>query len=507
MIVRSFDGLQALTTPQPNLWPGATSGSLNLYDHRQTYAEIYRTQPNVRICVDFLARNIAQLAPQVFRRNGDTDRVRLVDHDLARWIGKPNPATRRYRLIESLMGDLGIYFNGWWAKVRYHDDRNRPAIGLVRVPPDQMHVEGCLLPTNYCWTANGRMKRFELSEFVYFNGYNPSNPLMGLSPLETLRRILAEEAAAGDHRESFWRNAARFEGIVTRPKDKGRYNDAQLQSWREQWQKAYAGSAGSGKAMLLQDGETFTGTSFSAKDSEYTEGGKLRREIVAAAFHIPQPMVGILEHATFSNIKEQHKHLYADCLGPWLEMIQQELEGQLLIESEDQDGIYVEFNIAAKLAGSFEEQASSLQMAVGKAWMTVNEARAKQNLPRDEDPESDRIAAQQGGPADATAHPPRALPTAAEDTPADDNTAGDDPAADNRALTPVLEAARVRQLSRVRKLPVPERAAAFFADLDRWNRELAEDLTPILGAADARQLARQTNAALFIELEMVEDVA
>ena len=30
-----------------------------------------------------------------------------------------NPATVRYRLIEDLIHDLGIYYRGYWLKVRY----------------------------------------------------------------------------------------------------------------------------------------------------------------------------------------------------------------------------------------------------------------------------------------------------------------------------------------------------------------------------------------------------
>jgi sulfate transport system permease protein len=43
-------------------------------------------------------------------------------------------------------------------------------------------------------------------------------------------------------------------------------------------------------------------------------------------------------------------------LGPWLAMIEQEIELQLLTEFTDTQGVYVEFNIAEKLQGSFEEQ-------------------------------------------------------------------------------------------------------------------------------------------------------
>jgi phage portal protein BeeE len=45
-------------------------------------------------------------------------------------------------------------------------------------------------------------------------------------------------------------------------------------------------------------------------------------------------MVGILDHASFSNITEQHKMLYQDTLGPWLTMIQEEIALQLIPDFE-----------------------------------------------------------------------------------------------------------------------------------------------------------------------------
>ncbi len=400
MIVRTFDGVQALTTPAGPTWIGQ-SNSLTLYGLNQAYADIYAAQPNVRIPIDFLAENIAELSPpHVYRRVGDTDRVRLVDHQIARWLARPNPWTSSFRLFEGLVGDMGVYYNAYWLKVRYTEEATgEPALGFVRLPPEEMTIEGGIVPSHFVWTANGRKKDLPLSEVVYFGGYNPRNALMGLSRLETLRRIIGEEHAAGEHRENYWRNAARIDGIVTRPKEKPRYTLAQVQSWREQWQSIYAGGANAGKALLLQDGEEFTAASFSAKDSEYIQGGKLRREIHAAQYNIPQPMIGILDHATFSNIREQHKHLYQDTLGPWFRRLKLELERQVLTECKDQRDVYLEWNIDAKLAGTPEERAASLSLAVGRPWMSVNEARAFENLPRKVDPSCDEIAPQQGGPA------------------------------------------------------------------------------------------------------------
>jgi HK97 family phage portal protein len=498
VIVRTFDGLQALTPPTPSWQMPGSNGSLDLYDYRQTYLQIFKTQPNVRICSEFLGRNLAHVAPQVFRRVSDTDRIRLVDHDLARWLNHPNPATTRYRLFEALVIDVCIYDRAFWLKVRYVDADGREAIGLARLPAAEMTVEGGLLPTGFVWTVNGKERRFSPSEIFYVAGYGG-----GISPLETLRRILAEEAAAGAYREHFWRTGARVPGVVTRPKEVKRYTTTQAQEWREGWGAVYGGPGGE-DTVLLQEGETFQQTTQSAKDSEFTVGGKLRREICAAVFQIPQPFVGILDHATFSNIKEQHKNLYQDCLGPWFEHIVQEIEGQLLVECDDQTNVYTDFNIAAKMAGSFEEQSNSLSVAVGKPYMKVNEARAKVNLPRDENPSSDEIAPQQGGPSDATAHPAEKPAKGMVRTDGGDDGSDD---ADAIAVTPMLEAHRTRLSARLDKLPVAERASAFFADLDRYNRELATALTPFIGAERARRRATQANAATLTKLITLEETA
>lgn len=488
-IVRSFGAVENVSGRTP--WVSASGGSMNLYGaSAQTYAAIYRAQPNVRTVVDFLARNIAQLGLHAFRRVSDTDRERLADHELVRWVGKPNPSTTRFRLFESLMGDLGVYFNAYWLKVRVP---NR--IGLLRLPPEQMNVEGGLLPSLFVWTnEDGTKKEFAPSEIVHFNGFDPLNPLMGFSPLETLRRILAEEASAGEYRESLWAHAGRFEGVVERPATAPRWTPTQKTDWRTQWQAQFgAGGTRPGSIAVLEDGMMLKQASFSAKESEYFNSRKLTREECAAAYHVPLPMVGILEHATFSNIREQHKHLYQDSLGPWLTMIVDELDRQLLVECEDQRDVYLEFNIAEKLKGSFEEQASSLQALVGRPIMTANEGRARLNLPRDSDPASDKLALQQGGPAanDPTKQGARQLPPAPDAEPDDEARA---------QVIDIIGSTRVRQHARLAKHDVTERPDVFRADVHRWNRELADDLIPLVGAA-AHDYAVIANAQMLARLK------
>jgi hypothetical protein len=234
---------------------------------------------------------------------------------------------------------------------------------------------------------------------------------------------------------------------------------------------------------VLEDGMTFRPATFSARDSEYIAARKLSREECAASYHIPLPMVGILDHATFSNIKEQHKQLYADTLGPWLEMIQEEIELQLLPETQDHENVYVEFNISEKLKGSFEEQAAALRALVGRPVMTANEGRARLNLPAITDDDSaNELAAQQGGPAIETGLP--------------DGDRTTDGAAQARSVSVPDQVAQVvrwhweRQQSRLHKLPAAERASRL--DYPRALKELAADLQPTLGTHATSYAAQVT---------------
>jgi len=363
-------------------YPAVSYGSVRLYDgFNQDYATLYRTQPNVRTCVEFLARNIAQLGLHVYERMNDTDRKRLVDHPLARLLAQPLPAAYKlttYRMIEALVGDLGVYFNAYWLKIA--PDASHP-VGLLRLPPALVSVKGGLAPSGYELNLGAQPVALAAEAVVHFRGYNPESAVTGLSPLETLRRVLAEEHAAGEYREGFWQGSARIGGFVKRPKGAGKWSDTARERFRAEFEALYTGKAGSGRTAILEEDMEWEAGTFNAQESEYMAGRKLAREECARAYHIPLPMVGILDNATFSNITEQHKNLYQDTLGPWCTMIEQDVMLQLLPEFGEPGRVYVEFNIAEKLAGSFEEQAAVLQTAVGRPWMAPDEARGRLNLP------------------------------------------------------------------------------------------------------------------------------
>ena len=341
------------------------------------YYELWRTQPAVRTTVTFLARNIAHLGLHTFERRGDADRARLTDHPLAKLLARPNMSTTRYRLMDALVHDLGIYDRAFWLLIKGNDG----VPSIVRIPPDFVTPKGdsWITPQKFEIKGNGGKIEVGPDQVVYFRGY--ANTLEGgESPLEALRQTLAEEFEASRMREQLLRNGARVSGYLERPKDAPIWSSEAKSKFAKSWQSQYsAGGSRAGGTPILEDGMTFKSASQTSEQLQYIEARKLTREEVAAAYFIPPTMLGLMGGATYSNIAEQHKMLYQDTLGPWLQMIKEEIELQLLPHFADSDKLYVEFNLREKLSGSFEERAAQIQTSVGAPYLTRNEARALDN--------------------------------------------------------------------------------------------------------------------------------
>ena len=344
------------------------------------YAAIYRAHPFVRCCVDFLSRNIAQLGIHLYARQADGGRERVRDHPVATLLERPNAATSRYDHMCGSIADLGIYGVAYWAKLGPRGART----GLLRLPPSTVEpLDVTILgPARYDVIVNGVRVTLAADDVIRFRWFDPDPARAGLPPIESLRRIVAEDRAAAAHRTTLWQTGARIGGVVERPKEAGIWSPEARERFRSQWAERYQGPASVGQVPVLEDGMQFKAVTMSLADTQASDMRVANLEDIARVYQIPAPMVGLLEHATYSNIKEQHKHLYQDCLGPICSQIEDTLALSLLAEFDNVGGLYLEFNIAEKLKGSFDEQARALQiLSGGQSLMTTNECRARLNLP------------------------------------------------------------------------------------------------------------------------------
>ena len=496
-VMQRWRNLFRPTIVQYSFGPDAPAQVLN-YSARQ----LYNTQDNLSAVVNFLANSIAQLPLKVYRRDAENRRKRDRDSAAARLLYRPNSDQTEYEFIRALATEYFVFgcvyvwllpdpdsASGWQARI---------------IPTDWIsgtEKNNSYGPEKITVTANGSGTiEISRSEFVRFCTYSPGNPGGYVSPISALRQTLEEQIQSGQFRKELWRSSGRLNAQIIRPKDVQKWDDETRQKWVTAFREAWGpGGSKAGSIPLLEDGMEIKPFSTSFREQQWAESVKLSREAVAAAYRINPSLVWHTDSQTYASSKDNARALYAECLGPDLQMIQQRINAFLLPMVGADPETYVEFDLTEKLKGSFEERASILQASVGGPWMTRNEARADVNLPPVAGGDElivplNVVEGGQASPQD-THMGQNAAETTVKDFLIQHKAEGDQltvTATDEEveAVSDTLTKVFKRQRNSV--LPKIGAKAASWWDFRRWNKELADDLEPIISeivSAHGEQMA------------------
>lgn len=462
-----------------NFGPDAPTDVLNL-----TARKLYNSQDNLSAVVNFLANSIAQLPLKVYTRDSENDRRRDRTSAAAQLLWRPNGDQTEYEFMRALAIE---YFVFGCVYVWILPDADSPSGYQARIIPTEW-VSSTSKANNYApdkitvVSNGGSAIEIPRTEFVRFCTYSPGNPGGYVSPISALRQTLEEQIQAGRFRRDLWRSSGRLNAQIIRPKDVQPWSDETKKAWIEAFREAWgSGGANAGKIPLMEDGMEIKPFSTSFKEQQWAESIKLSREAVAAAYGINPSLVWHSDTQTYASSKDNARALYAECLGPVLQMLQQRINAFLLPMLGADPSTYVEFDLTEKLKGSFEERASILQASVGGPWLTRNEARADNNLPPIEGGDElivplNVVTGGQASPQDThmgqmsnAALRFKAGPSAVKTAPSDDEC---------ERVEKTLSKFFKRQADSI--LPKLGAKAARWWDTERWDKELAKDLEPVL---------------------------
>ncbi len=457
-----------------------------------TAKKLYASQDNLKAVVDFLSNSIAQLPLKVYVRSDETDRKRDRDSVAAKLLWRPNEDQTGYEFIRGLALE---YFVFGCVYVWVAPDPESDSGYQIRIIPSEW-ITGSKAKNAYSQasitviTQTGTSVEIPDSEFVQFKTYSPGNPGGYISPISGLRQTLQEQIEAGNFRKQLWHSSGRLNAQITRPANVQPWDDEARKrfatAFRESWG---AGGSKAGSIPILEDGMEIKPFNTSFKEAQWTESVKLSRESVAAAYGINPSLVWHSDTQTYASSKDNARALYAECLGPVLQMIQQRINSFLLPMIGADGNTYVEFDLTEKLKGSFEERASILQASVGGPWLTRNEARADNNLPPIEGGDDlivplNVITGGQASPQDT--HMDEQEPMAIQQNcgcghckSAEPNVVrvkGRSTQEEDERMEEILKRFFKRQADSV--LPKLGAKAAQWWDDDRWDSELADDLEP-----------------------------
>ena len=468
-------------------------------------ADLYRTQPNLRAVISFLADNAAQVPLKVYDRVSDTDRPRVLDSPAALLLKDPNPDMTAYEFRRWAYSDLLLYERFLTLIMPSKETESgwelRPVPGcwiLEYKGASPFSPESIVIGTNKTTPVEVPKKNF-----VLYHGYDPTDPMRQYSKISALKDSLHEQVESNRFRRQMWHRGGRFNSYLTRPKDVAPWNDGAFERFKETWKASWAGDHASdaGGMPILEDGMEIKTVQFNSRDAQWAESVKLSREDCAAVYHVNPAMIWPGSGQTYASAKDNARALYNDCLAPTLMQFTDRINKSILPMVGEPKSHYVAYDITIKTEGTFEEKIATLSSAVGAPFLSRNEARARLDLPaieggddlivpmnvlvgglaspRDTDPTVERYNNAPVIGKKAEGRKARSTPTGEE----------------KDRIAKVYKEFFTRQAKSV--LPKIGAKAEKWWDADRWDEELTDDLFGVVFKMSV-DLGREAVKDLFI---------
>jgi HK97 family phage portal protein len=374
------DGWSAM----PLLGSGARQRIQNIYNVAQSaqYGWLYSRSPALRQVIDGIVRDVGALELRLYEEASAADRQPRPDHPAALSLRYPSTEQTGDQLNRALALDKLIYDNAYALLTPAADDE----VGLVRVPAHMVEVQGNSMfrAENYrvwpqgawtsagSWGGGGTPVDFTPEQILHWHGEHPHDPRIGLSHIDTLRGVIAEDAALQQANVELAQAGLQEPTWVFRPADAPAWSNAARDGFEEDLTNRMRRRTT--KPVVLEEGMEMRSFGITPKDAEMMTVREWTVAQIANEYGVPRGKAG-LDAAS----QEDEDAYMADVLVPLCKDYCSMLDLRILVRVYDwTDGCFA-FNLDERVAGNARLQA--LVSASGAPVMLRNEARAKLNLP------------------------------------------------------------------------------------------------------------------------------
>ena len=331
----------------------------------------------VLACARVIAEGCAQVPVYVktIARDGQTW-TEDERHPLALFLRAPNAWQTGYEFRETLIMHAAVAGGGFaWIN---RAAQNRAGIEAVPILPQRVTISqredySILYKVR---TAAGSEIEIPAGDMLHLPG--PSwDGARGLAPVQLAREAIGLSLATEESHARMHKNGVRLSGILTTPAALGPDAADRL---REDWDKAFSGTANSFGTPVLEHGLEFKPMGMTGVDAQHIETRRYQIEEICRAFRVfPQMVMQADKTTTFASAEQFFLAHITHTLGPWIERLSQRLERALITPRADAR-TWLHFDLSGLAPGDAKTRSSFYSVMVNAGVMTPNEARLKEGL-------------------------------------------------------------------------------------------------------------------------------
>jgi HK97 family phage portal protein len=399
------------------LQPGST------FDYQREVGDVYRNSA-AYVCLAWLARN-----------GGDDEQEEVDDHPLIALLNNPNPYMSYADLWKATVLQYSTG-NAYWLKIR---SAARVPVQIYPVPNwmiEPRSEDKTQLIEWYEYRPGSETYKLAPSEVIHFrNGYDPDNPLRGLSDFAYMMRELFSDNAVNTLIAATSRNMG-IPGLIVSPESGETITADDVAAIRDSlWQRTTGDNAG--KPLVLSGAVKVERLAWNAREMQLAELRNGPSERICAALGLNTMAVNLpSDSKTYSNYGESLKAAYHDGLMPLADAFAETLYRQLLPDLGDPatERVKFEWDSVEALAEDQNKKAERVGRLY-KEYEVLTRAEARACLGFDVEEERDEVFYSEAG---ATIAKDIAAATAPKDKPAVEQMSGeDDPVEENDATAEV----------------------------------------------------------------------
>ncbi len=326
-------------------------------------------------CGRVIAEGIAMLPWKVLQRVGDSIHP-VPEHPLYdRLATMPSSVQTTFEFQETLGLHLAYTGNAfiWTPRVGKKIDQ------LLLFEPKWVTVEYRWPdPPTYKIRMEGRPElRLTSAEVWHVRGPSWSS-YVGMEFLKLARQALGLSMAIEEGQAKLQGQGVKLPGFLSVDGVLTKEQGDKLREWLE---KDYAGSANTGRPMVLDRATKWMTTAMSNVEAQTLEQRKLQIEEVCRFMRVLPIMVRHADKtATYASAEQMMMAHAIYTLGPWARRLEQSADRWLLSEEERKAGYYTKLNEKALQRMTARDQMEYLARGTAAGIMTRNEAREKLDL-------------------------------------------------------------------------------------------------------------------------------
>ena len=328
------------------------------------------TLSTVSACVSAISETIGSLPLHLYKRTPE-GRERNTEHSLARVLhDAPNERQSALEFREMMTAAMLLRGNAFARVIRGADGQVKQ---LLPLHPDRVRVleldNGRL---GYEVGTNEKTEKL-IQEDVFHLRHRSDDGILGISPIARSKEVIELALAERNHGNETFQNGAKLLGVLKAP---GRLNPEQRKALAQSWKQYKAGGT-----PVLDEGLDYQTVSMTLEDSEWIEARKFSVIEVCRLFRVPPVIVQSMESANYSNSVELARQFVTLCLRRHLLAWEQAISRQLLTEAGRRI-YFAEHGLEGLLRGDSATRSAFYHDAISDGWMTVDEVRQLENLPK-----------------------------------------------------------------------------------------------------------------------------